>query len=56
MSFGLTNSLTTFIKLMNGVFKPYLDRFVFVYINDILIYKKNEMDHASYVIIFTKLS
>lgn len=34
MSFGLTNALATFISLMNGIFKPYLDLFVIVFIDD----------------------
>ena len=38
MSFGLTNAPTAFMDLMNRVFQPYLDRFVIVFINDILVY------------------
>jgi hypothetical protein len=38
MPFGLTNTPTMFIDLMNRVFKLYLDRFVMVFIDDILIY------------------
>ncbi|KAH0744677.1 hypothetical protein KY290_032670 [Solanum tuberosum] len=47
MSFGLTNVPTVFMDLMNRVFKPYLDMFVIVFIDDILIYLRNEEDHAS---------
>jgi len=46
MSFGLTNAPAYFMYLMNSVFIPELDKFMVVFINDILIYSKNEADHV----------
>ena len=47
MSFGLTNAPATFMDLMNRVFKQYLDLFIIVFINDVLIYSRSEEKHAS---------
>jgi hypothetical protein len=49
MSFGLTNALAYFMNLMNKVFMEYLDRFVVVFIEDILIYSKNDSDHEEHL-------
>ncbi|XP_059315770.1 uncharacterized protein LOC132066481 [Lycium ferocissimum] len=49
MSFGLTNAPVAFMDLMNRVFKPYLDLFVIVFIDDILVYSRSESDHAQHL-------
>ncbi|KAM2154746.1 hypothetical protein ACFX1Q_046522 [Malus domestica] len=49
MSFGLTNAPSTFMDLMNRVFQPYLDRFVIVFIYDILVYSKSKAEHARHL-------
>ncbi|KAH0705892.1 hypothetical protein KY285_010419 [Solanum tuberosum] len=49
MSFGLINVPAAFMNFMNRVFKPYLDMFVIIFIDDILIYSRNEEDHASHL-------
>ena len=49
MPFGLTNAPTAFMDLMNQVFKLYLDRFVIVFIDDILVYSGSVVEHSEHL-------
>ncbi|GJZ27880.1 putative reverse transcriptase domain-containing protein [Tanacetum coccineum] len=55
MPFGLTNAPTVFMDLMNQVYKPYLDRFLIVFIDDILIYSKSRKEHEGHLKLILKL-
>ncbi|KAE8721419.1 Detected protein of unknown function [Hibiscus syriacus] len=49
MSFGLTNAPAAFMDLMHRVFRPYLDQFVVVFIDDILVYSRSEAEHEEHL-------
>lgn len=49
MPFGLTNAPTVFMDLMNQVFRAYLNRFVIVFIDDVLVYSKDGKEHTKHL-------
>ncbi|GKD95234.1 putative reverse transcriptase domain-containing protein [Tanacetum coccineum] len=55
MPLGLTNEPAVFMDLINRVCKPYLDKFIIVFIDDILIYSRNEEEHANNLRIILEL-
>jgi Reverse transcriptase (RNA-dependent DNA polymerase) len=50
MPFGLTNTSITYQALINNILREYLDNFIVIYLNNILIYSKNEKEHTGHVI------
>jgi hypothetical protein len=49
MSFGLTNASATFMNLMNKVLRQFIDRFVIVFIDDILVYSRFREEHEQHL-------
>ena len=55
MPFGLTNALAAFMNLMNKEFHPYLDQFVVVFIDEILVYSKDAQEHEQHLRIVLRI-
>ena len=55
MPFGLTNAPTIFMDLMNRIFRPYLDKFVVVFTDDILIYSHDKTKHSEHLRIILQI-
>ena len=55
MPFGLTNVPAAFMDLMNRIFKSYLDRFVIVFIDDLLVYSKSIVEHENHLRIILEI-
>lgn len=56
MSFGLINAPVAFMDLMNRVFSPYLDHFVIVFIDNIFVYSKSQVEHDEHLCIVLRTS
>src|SRR3954464_15763928 len=55
MLFGLTNAPAVFMNMMSGIFRPYLNKFVVVFVDDILIYSATKAEHAEHLRIALQL-
>src|SRR3954471_22581145 len=55
MSFGLTNAPDVFMDMMSGIFSPYLNKFIVVFVDDILIYSASKAEHAEHLRIALQL-
>ena len=55
LQFGLTNAPAAFMRMMNSMFKPYMDRFVIIFIDDILIYSKSQTEHERHLRIILQM-
>ena len=55
MPFGLTNAPTNFMCMMNNIFSRYRDKFILVFINDILVYSKNKEEHEEHLRVVLKV-
>jgi Reverse transcriptase (RNA-dependent DNA polymerase) len=49
MPFGLTNAQSTFQALMNEVFRDFVDKFILIYLDDVLIFSRSEEEHEQHV-------
>ena len=54
MSFELINASTIFQNIINDIFKPFLDKFIMIYLNNILIYNKNDKKHFEHIKLVVK--